>query len=401
MKKFDYEEFYECIPEETYRVTDERFNVNVKLKAPGQALIAQYYNDKYKANIICESDASFKRLAAIITEARRNETDDFRMGICLSIFKPITGHTTPIVYVKEGKDEGLIISDSLGTPPIIAQAIHAMTGLRVYTDFTKRQSDMTSCYTDGVVFCSIGAGKDPKTGQYRIPNILSKLRVKEEKEGYSIINLPDEFLVLFQKSVAMAAQEEKAGRIIHKHKNAEGKENDETLPQHRARYSKALTQESILEIIKKHKDEPDFKVSETINTYLREKGLKFADLIEIQFYIEQLYEELGSVFTITIWEQFVENAKKELSSQGQLDSRPGLHDFAEQFLAKIKKQLSPPGLSEYSLHTEKAAEIKEGVSPEGLEIRKTSVEDTSIAASAHDTVGKSPNPSSLDPSQRG
>lgn len=382
MEKFEYKTFFECIPEETYRVTDERFNVNIKLKAPGQALIAQYYNDKYHANIICESEATFKNLKSIIEEARK-QPGDYRMGICLSTFKPITGHTTPIVYVKEGKEEGIIISDSLGTPPVIAEALSAMMTKpkpHVYTDFTKRQSDLTSCYADGVVFCAIAAGIDPKTGQYRIPNILSKLRVRENKGAYSVINFPDEFLVLFQKSAAMAAQEEKAGRVIHKHKSAEGKEIDETLPQHRERYTKPLTEESILQIIKKHADDPDFKVSETINTYLREKGHKFADLIEIQFYIEQIFKEVGNLFTLPIWEQFVESAKNELNSQGPHNSRPGLHEFAEKFLAKLKLQATSAGLSDHNVYAENDADAKEGVSPKEPGVEKTPPDDTSIVA---------------------
>ena len=47
-----------------------------------------------------------------------------------------------------------------------------------------------------------------------------------------------------------------------------------------------------------------------MSSYLREKGLKFAYLIEVQFYVNQLAQHLGERFTDTLKKEFIAAAKK-------------------------------------------------------------------------------------------
>jgi hypothetical protein len=71
---------------------------------------------------------------------------------------------------------------------------------------------------------------------------------------------------------------------------------------------------------------------------VRKKGLKYANIIEIQFYINQLKNILKDKFTSEIRNQFIKDAKTELQTQGELISknikkRKGLHQLAEKYLA--------------------------------------------------------------------
>lgn len=333
MKKFDPKAHYIVGTEETYRVTEERLNVTVKLKEEGQRLIAQYYNEKYKANIHVAVGKTPGELRKFIRDLTKETKEDCRIGICVSKFvEGPTSHSFPMVYIREGGEEGLLVSDSLGSGKEVAQLLSALTGIHVYINLDKRQADLLSCHTDAIKYCAMGAGKDPEKKTYLIPNILQQLKVGEINEGtYSTIKQPKEFLTLYQRSKAMALHEDKSDRLI------QTGEKKRTLPQQRESYTRALTKESTFKISAAHSEDTDFVPPDTINVYLRSKGLKFADLIEIQFYVNQLKEELKEFFPEKAQKIFIKEAKRFLHSQRDLATREGLHTFAEDFLVTMKK----------------------------------------------------------------
>lgn len=264
MNKFGPDKHYKIIPD---KVVDSIAH----LTHSGMELIIQYLNEKYNANIQ-QSDIPFYFLQDVekyidilnnkISEARKNEVD-FRFA-----WLPGTTHAVFIAYIKEGKEEAIFYSDSVGTEkkiPNFSQKLAELTGVPVYASLEGRQADPYSCYVDALVFGRDVTGYNINTGNYRIPNLLSVLKDRvEQKLGHNSfeVKLPNELLKTSQLSKFTDFHTEEKGedKLIHK---------AETLTLFRERYSKKA-------LINDHE--------KIVSTYLAEKGMKYVDIIEIQFY---------------------------------------------------------------------------------------------------------------------
>jgi len=75
--------------------------------------------------------------------------------------------------------------------------------------------------------------------------------------------------------------------------------------------------------------------------YLIMKGWKYANLIEIQFYMNQI-KALVPEWTDKQQEDFFKDAKTHLKLQPKIDARAGLLEFAETYLNLINEpKLNP------------------------------------------------------------
>ncbi len=292
----------------------------------GTALIIQYLNNKYQANISAPVGSySFKNIHGNgpdilkplphfvsirdipkineLISAARNQTGDYRQSF---IFEGNKGHAIFMVYIREGDKEGILYSDSIGADPNIAQQINATTGIKVFYTPELRQADNYSCYTDALVFGRDTTGFNPETGQYKIKNLLHMLEEREEKisTGLSTVQLPNELLKTSQISAFVTDNIDmnKLPQKIHK---------NETVDDFRERYSKDMSM-------------PDGETKK-ISVYLHTKGHKYKDIMEIQFYLNEIEKNLGHALAEDIKKDFIKNAKNAIKNRM-------LYDFSEKFL---------------------------------------------------------------------
>jgi hypothetical protein len=195
------------------------------------------------------------------------------------------------------------------------------------------QRDFFSCNSSTKVFFRELAGKE--NGNYRMPNLLSSLTRNAtliEKNLFEV-PLPANLLIAAQDKRFLEIQGLPSDSIVHKRKNLE----EETMDKFRARFP-----ESNDFVKPKHQH---------VSSYIRTKGLKYTNIIEIQFYVNQLKECLGCKFTPELRNQFVLDAKKKLHEQGELNvknikNRKGLHTLATNYLttALQEPRVNKPGL---------------------------------------------------------
>lgn len=299
MKKF--------IPGEYYHMLNELPFPIVQPSYLGFQLVVQYLNQKYATEItraevdiywLPHVENNIHLLNEKIAEARKTQSD-YRFA-----WIPGTAHVVNFVYIREKGEEALFYSDSNRNPdatiPDFAQKLSKFTGLPVYTTLGNRQADLRSCFTDSLAFSRDITRRDKMTGEYLIPNFLSVLKQRAKKLGESSfeVKLPDALLKTSQISKFLDAHKESSHHVIHK---------NETLKLFRARYSK----ETVVNGQKK-----------MVATYLIEKGYKYRDIMQIQFYLNKI-----PYLSETQKKAFVKEAKTLLKSPSQPN---GLHEYAIQ-----------------------------------------------------------------------
>lgn len=320
------------------KISDEKNNLQVIPLQKGRELVEQYYAKKYRTNISFPRDnSSYVDTTSFVFDINkyltkaREKKEDHRQAFLLGAEAT---HAIPIIYVREDGKEAILYADSKGINEWNIQQI-TDTGLKVYAIKEPRQSDSYSCYSDALVFGRDTTAKN-KDGSYKIPTLLSALKSSEKKEkNYYSTKLPDELLKTSQIKEFTDYHTERSDRKIHK---------NETIDQFRKRYTENAE-------VKSHtKNE-----RKNISTYLRKKGIKYADIIEIQFYINELSREAGTLWSDEIRKNFIDQAKNELLKQ-QLSSenqRKGLYDFSKIFLDQVRipikdDSVAPSGTSRSS-----------------------------------------------------
>lgn len=270
----------------------------VELNQNGIDLISQYYSYKYHM----EGPIKTRYVRQIIEKIKsedfseiRNKKEDVRTAFL------ITGtHSTPVVYVKENGKELLLIFDSLGDTSMAKIAALALPEIDVYTSISIiRQRDSYSCHSEALVLLRELTGKDD-SNHFLIPNISHKLEENTVKDSLQNeypcnlheIKLFDSLLITIQNPPFMEAHEQqyKSKEVIHTYK---GKP------------------EQIKEFLERYPPEERGSIGKkpNVSNYLREKGLKFSQIIEIQFYLNQLKNFLGNQFTEKLRENFITDAK--------------------------------------------------------------------------------------------
>lgn len=303
------------------RIKNDGYNKAISPRQPGDELVAQYYAEKYHTLITIHEGDLLTFAAEInkyISEVRSKE------GNCRHAFfvGATSMHCTPIIYLKENGTEAIFFADSKGINLFVTEFIFEMAKINVYAIKESRQADGYSCYTDALVFCRDATAINEKTGEYYIPNLLNHLQKNSSfssKTGvYEITQLPQKLLKTNQ--ISNFTDQENSTEIIHK---------KETLVEFRKRYT-----DRGVSVCKPRDESAEEK---DVSSYLRKKGIKYADVIEIQFYINQLKEKLGDLWTTDIGKEFIAEAKQIFLTQPAVHKgRQGLHEFAENFLFKIQ-----------------------------------------------------------------
>lgn len=303
----------------------------------GLELVFQYLHNKYQTNILhpileykithrpndpkhhLKPSIEYVRFSTIydidnikpyLTEAQK-KPGDYREAYIIAN----RSHAIFMAYIKEGNKIGILYSDSRGTNTKFTHEIYKKTNIKVFTHLDGRQADTKSCFTDGVVMGRDITAINTETQKYRIPNILELLESKEvvEKEGLSLVRLPNELLKTAQISSFVDFHQDKSDtKKISKNEN---------LAEFRERYTKTVLFN---------------KGTKKISSYLQEKSIKYSKIIQIQYYINQIEEQTGPL-SEELKTEFILKAKKILKSE----EKNSLFNFAEFFLKSINKN-SPP-----------------------------------------------------------
>ncbi|MHB1949719.1 MAG: hypothetical protein ACYCQI_16595, partial [Gammaproteobacteria bacterium] len=248
------------------KIADKKQNLTVTPLQEGRELIAQYYAQKYQTNIEFPHTyyeehhlKSFHDITDLVLDIKnhllkaRKHSGDYRLAFYIGANK---SHATPIIYIKEAGKEGILYADSNGVNEWVVTQMQQNSGIRVFAIKDTRQADFYSCYTDALVFARDTTAIDPKTGKFRIPNLLQRLEDRSvEEKGYYTTKLPDELLKTAQITEFVESHRQAIPTRAHK---------DEDLTQFRSRYT---AEASILTHGK--------VVTKPISTYLRLKGIKF------------------------------------------------------------------------------------------------------------------------------
>lgn len=343
LTKFDTNRYYQLRVD--HSVDENKYNVIAQPTLEGGKLIAHYYANKYQTKIVLYS----KRLAIFLNQIEtlltphRKENGDYRVVFLVNFGG---AHTYPFIYIKENQEEGLFYPDSIGLNPTELGTLHILktlqknSTLKVYLITDGRQRDYLSCHTDALIIARDTTARDPSTQQFRIPALLTFLKSHAKElldDIYEVRKMPNELLKTPQKNIFVTSyQEDDAKKIIHK---------KETLAVFRARYSDPY--------VLMHKG----LVKHDAPSYLRKKGLKLADTIEIQFYLQQLAALFPEANTQERRQQFITAAKKILLKYPTItsddsDKHYELYRFTLDCLATLKKEEkakkqppSAPGLS--------------------------------------------------------
>jgi hypothetical protein len=296
------------------------------LLQPGIDLVAEYYSYKYQMPALIktwEIEEVIAKLKAADFLEIRNSSQPIRIPFLIS-----GSHSAPVVYLKQEGKEYLLFFDSLGDMynPIFSAT--AFPDFTIYTSESNvRQRDFYSCHTDAMVFLRELTGKDEK-GNYLMPDLLEKLEQNKIEAGNDleknicVFKLFDDLLITVQAPRFMEGREEQSisHQTVRRHENLE----------------KFLNKYPLDKMMSENK-------APTFSRYLREKGLKFTHIIEIQFYVNALQERLGERFTKEIKDEFISSAKKIVKQYGKTDfisgskradRRSSLRHLAEEVLSK-------------------------------------------------------------------
>lgn len=302
MQRFDITKHFEL------RDPNSKLN-GVKPKPSGIELICQYLHTKYKTNIV-QPISGFMRIhpreqpLPIPQESENLSVDLLEMYIIIArqqrgdhrqAFVIGKKHALFMVYIKEGTKEAILCSDSLTievdkthTFVVMLTEIQKKFEINVFTNagLSGRQADRYSCYLDAILWGRETTAIDPKTGEYRMKNLIGvleeKKRLVKSENGIFYIKIPNQLLKTAQLSNFVTLhREDDPDIIVHK---------EMTLDTFRAKYKNLY------------------------HDYLRQKGIKLSKVAEIQYYLNQMEQMVGAL-SIVENNQFINAAKKHLKEQ--------------------------------------------------------------------------------------
>lgn len=325
----------------------------VTLRPLGIKLVVDYFKDKHHTNIKLPQNKrnqycdwkdfleDGEAIKSIISNQENgvNKGEEYRVAILIGADDV---HCSIIIYLNDGKDEAFLIADSLGGCQDKALALQKLTGIDVYRISNARQYDSFSCFTDALVFGRDCTGKD-NNGQYFFLDLLKALKDRsfdEETKENEIKNphcritlLPDYLLKTIQQDLFLKEHKESTNDKIYKDKN-------------------------LLEFLSFYAINDG---SKTIPGYLFKKGLKLAEIIEIQFYINQLQEKLGSSFDSQQKKLFIKNAKQILRTP--IEDAEDLYEAAEKRSDKLHEFVTNLFLCSKATTETKTIELVESDGP--------------------------------------
>lgn len=288
----------------------------LSISPDGIELAAEYYHDKYQANISIIPGGRIN-FANVLKDVRANPASDVRATFIIYEAPP-SKHVYPLIFIREKGEDAILLADSLGVERETSNAIAQQIGLPVYAVRASRQSSQQGCVTDALVFGRDSTGMHG--GKYIIPDLLARLkkvgRSTQDSPSTFNVKLPDELLKTSQISVfnEYHREREEKEHIIHK---------GETLSQFLSRYSdKDVTVT---------KDDKEIK-KDSVPNYMRVKGLKLGKIIEAEFYIKQFKAHMKSDWNNLLHREFLARVKADVSGS--------LHTVAVNFLNEKMKSHS-------------------------------------------------------------
>ncbi|MBL7479419.1 hypothetical protein [Legionella bononiensis] len=335
LQKMPQKEYFEFDP-------NTAFGKAVLLRDKGMKLIAQYYREKYDINVIMDNNIYNQGQDFMeLVKKGRAEQGDYRCAYILIGMR----HATPVFYLKSGNSEGFFIPDSMGRTndhnygqvrriisELILEHFPAMPNpaIPIFVTEEIRQADLISCYTDALVFVRDVTAKK-ENAYFKSAHLVGQLESRateqvadvstdfsEKKITLKKALLPDELLKTAQISAFVEdnKSKEKNPSIIHVRKDG----TQENLAQFRERYTKT-------------------KDGKPYNGYLRNKGLKYSQIIIQQYYKNQLIEELNKLPDIDkdrvakLTDEFV----NQLKSLGENSTNDIAFSLFEAFVFNIKE----------------------------------------------------------------
>lgn len=319
---------------------DEETNVllkKVELNPEALSLLKNYYHDKYDTVIQWQKNIENSTIIPQIKKLSTEQKDSAHDHRAAFVITTRLNHSYTIIYVREKNadhdfEEGVIIIDSQGSwdktehkelakclwqelntqSKQIKTAVYAVEGVS--------QEDHYSCHVFAMTIAKDATAKDMQTHEYILPHLLAQIKKRpltavEDVEGYYYFLLPNELLKAIQYKPFLMMHEENdeanANKIVHK-------KTSETLKKFHARYKKVINR--------------------PFNDFLRQKGLKDLTILPIQFYCDQISNQLG----MSTWEncrnEFIQAAKKILRNEQSENSLEVLFEYANNFF-RSKKQL--------------------------------------------------------------
>ncbi|MDI9818728.1 MULTISPECIES: hypothetical protein [unclassified Legionella] len=310
MNKFCPKEYYIRQNEE---ILGKTIGERVELKPQGMLLVESYYADKYQAAISPAYLAECERITSRLSKIRENAKNYSNYRDALIVDQGFGYHSFPYIYLKEDNQEIVLIVDSQGGKALhrkVAEAMFKQTGITTYAVEDSYQSDNYSCHTGALAIAKDCVAKET-SGKYRLKNLLptikERAKVALDSPGFYWAKLPNELLKVPHLSQFVEEHEQASERPINK-KGA-------SLRMFRDRFK--LNCGGI-----------------TINDYLRQKGLHFANIIEIQFYAEQLKEKLKGKLKEKWLEEFISDAKTILRNNTSPDSHELLFKYVSEWAQK-------------------------------------------------------------------
>jgi hypothetical protein len=315
LPEFKYSRFFGLAEDKKF-IKDERYPVYFDPEKAGGELIAEYYAWKYLANITLTNQ---KNLATAIRKAIENgkEMSEYRETILIDFAKT---HCVAITYLKQGDNQGLFVYDSTkeGHKHLLKPLLPLE--LDIFSVEETSQFDRYSCHVHGMVVGRDATRLDRTSGRYYIPDLLTFLKSHSDqmiKGFYAINKLPQSLLSDTQMT-----------SFVEKFSLQD--EDNKAFTEFRKKYSDTV--------------KTRFSGEKNISTYLLKKGLKFSNIIQIQFYLKEFRNLVPEdILTLEAQKDFVKQAKKLLA-----ESKPSkstevvqLQEFAQKFIddliAKNKK----------------------------------------------------------------
>jgi hypothetical protein len=275
--------------------SDIRFSKGVELTAEGRALLAAYYTRKYQASIAFDGtrrQGLADRVPHIFEHGRGQPGDDVR---CAHYFGEREGHGTLLVYIREGGEHGeeaLLSFDStqmekdieLGESLARGCAPLARPGKKipVFQHTVGMQRDASSCwiYAMKAATTLTGHRRDANGGHgvFLIPGLIPKLvaRATEVPEAPGLFRaqaLPDIAKLAQSEGAVLAHAGGELGRPL------ESASHPATLQGFLEKYTYDLKDNS-------GKSPPQML------DYMRQKGERLAEIIEIESWSRQIGQAL-------------------------------------------------------------------------------------------------------------
>jgi hypothetical protein len=314
LQEFDADDPHWFIHVEDPSIMEPEYCNGIRINGQGQRLLAEYYARKYGANIVFPEDehgshltmADFHAYVRTCIEPLQKEGGDVRCAFYLG-----GNHTVPVIYIKEKGQQSILVADSKGggdqdLARVIAQAL-AGEDITVYRVDEPRQRDMDSCYADAVKFSVTMTGREPlgggTFGEYLLPSIGDELKARTKESRYSgdvsAVTLPSELIKLAQISAFVRTHSADTPEAVLR-----GDAKHRTLEEFQFDYQATFTQSTY--------NHPDPKPLPKAD-YLRQKGFRYAEIIQIEYYNKQLKSLFGEThWNVTRQEEFAHVLKQSL-----------------------------------------------------------------------------------------